>query len=145
MESLRRDLRSVMSIEYGTKVASPTTSTGTHANCTRSSKTVSAQDAALHLRTDDDETTTTRTLVSASEFTTRDLRTPCRPRCSLPAAAATTRLSAVPSRPVLIFLRGVDVPHTMTFDILTNHYTTHLRVLAGALRAHDLGALEHAP
>jgi len=124
----------------------PPTPTGTHANWTRSSKSASAHDAGLHLCTNDDETVTTRTLVSASEFATRKLRTPCRARCSLPAAAAaTTRLSAVPSRPVLKFLRAVDAPHTMTFDILANHHTTHLRVLAGALRARDLGALEHAP
>jgi hypothetical protein len=65
--------------------------------------------------------------------------------CSDSSCHSTTRLSAVPSRPVLKFLRAVDAPHTITFDILANHRTTHLRVLAGALRAHDLGALEHAP
>lgn len=47
-------------------------------------------------------------------------------------------------RAILALLRNIDAPRSTIFDALSHRPVAHLRVLANALRAHALGALECA-
>jgi hypothetical protein len=94
----------------------------------------SAYDAGLHLRTIDDE------------IGVRD------PQGSLVCAAThclvsplLSNISSSHRRALLALLHAVNnAPRSSTFDALAHRPLAHLRALAGALRAHDLGALECA-
>jgi len=94
----------------------------------------SAYDAGLHVCTIDDDTSARDPQASLVCAATYCLASPLLSNTSSPHRRA-----------LLALLRAVDDgPCSSTFDALAHRPHAHLRALAGALRAHDLGALECA-
>jgi hypothetical protein len=94
----------------------------------------SAYDAGLHLCTIGDDTSVRDPQASLVCAATYCLASPLLSNTSSPHRRA-----------LLALLRAVDdEPSSSTFDAVAHRPQAHLRTLAGALRAHDFGALECA-